>query len=426
MAHAARSLIAAIFVIAPLPASYATAGLSGTTDSLIQAGVQMYGEGRYEEAIRTLRRAAEDTLTARCGFYLGCSYALMNDFGNARKYYRTATTLEPSQVGYRYQFAQFLAQSGLRDDAERQYEQILHEDSTYLPALHSLGLISYDLRDYRRCAALFSRAIAQNTRDYLGYYYLGSCAAEQARNDSARALLSTCLSLNPNYTPALVLLASLYYKKADFDEALRHYAIAKDQQPENADLWYHMGLCQEKLDAYGQAARSFRMASALDSSNSLCYAHLGQAYFHLRQYDSAIAAYTSAAQIDEDNPTILINIALAWTQLDSLRQALGAFDRCVAAYHPEKIARVYLQTGAIHFNRGRYREARTAYRKALQYDPAVPEAQFYLALTNEQLHDYQSALVGYRTFMKLASSDTTQRQRTTIARERIASLRARR
>ncbi|OGG56040.1 MAG: hypothetical protein A3F84_16095 [Candidatus Handelsmanbacteria bacterium RIFCSPLOWO2_12_FULL_64_10] len=391
-------------------------------DSVLQAGVKLYSEGKYKEVIRTFEHTAFDSLSAPAAYYVGASYAAESDFQNAVRYLKKAVELLPAHIGYRYQLARVLTQSGLPRDAATHYEAIVAQDSTYVPALVNLGLLLSEGRDHRRAVDMFARVVQQNPRNFLGHYYFASALVNAGEPDSARGYLAACLTLNPGYAPALNLLASLYFKKPDYQEALRLYTLASAQNPQNADLFYKTGLCHEKLQRYNSAATAFLQATLLDSTNSLYFARLGQSYFQMRKFAASIDAYQKAASLDEDNPVLLFNIGLAWAQMDSTRKAVDALNRAASAHHPEKIAYIYNQVGALHFNKKRYRSARTAYRKALQFDPSNVEAQFYLALADEQLKNFKTAIEGYKRFLRLASGDVDQREKVELARKRIQQL----
>jgi len=393
------------------------------SDSLYQSGVKYYSEGQYTRAIESLKGVQQDSLAAGVVFLTGASYAGINDFQEALQYLQAAVDLQPSNTGYRLHFARLLGQAGMFRDAEAQYEAILLIDSGFVPALTSLGLIANDRRDYERSSFLFGQAIRRNPRDYLSYFHLGFALTSMGKGDSARNFLSTCLTLNRGYTPATLLLASLYYRKQEYADALRLYTLALEQRPETADTWYKIGLCHEKLNEPEASVKAFRTATGLDSLSEFAFAHLGQAYFQLGRFDSAVVAYGRAAVLDDENPVFFLNLALAWERLDSTQHAVDAFHRSLAAYHPDKIGRVYGQLGALYFNRKKLREARDAYRKALQFDPSDAEAQFYVAVVYDKLRDFRSALEGYKRFLTIAAADPSQRERIETAKKRIQAMR---
>lgn len=394
----------------------------GATDSLYRAGVQFYIEGQYAKAINVLERARADTLTPSIAFYLGAASATLNDFKSARQYLQRAVDMAPDNISYRFQFARFLSQAGLLSEAEKQYAGIVERDSSFTPALSNLGLISADRKDYQQSIAFFLRVVRQNPRDYVAYYDLGGGLTNMGFPDSAREYLSTCLTLNPDYIPALSLLATSYYRNSEYHDALRLLAHLQALRPDNADFVYRGGLCYEKIGNSPAAVSQFRKATVLDSVNEYYFAHLGQAYFRVQQFDSCVIAYQRAATINNENPLLFLNIAMAWQKLDSTQRAAEAFRTSIATYHPEAIASVYRQLGALYYNGKHYRDARNSYRKALEWNGKDMEAMFYLAVCQDKLRNAKAAAEGYRGFLKVSKGSGNLKEQMTWANRRLREL----
>jgi tetratricopeptide (TPR) repeat protein len=94
----------------------------------------------------------------------------------------------------------------------------------------------------------------------------------------------------------------------------------------------------------------------------------------------------------------------------------------IAAYHPDKIGRVYSQLGALYYNTKKFREARDTYRKALQSDPSDADACFYFAVACDRLRDSRSALAAYKAFLKIAGEDPARKEDIGRARKRVQAL----
>ena len=391
-------------------------------NSLLVLGTKLNSEGHYRAAIDLLSPDPSDSVTGPMAFILGTSYAALNDFKNARHFLQTAVDLEPERIGYRFQLGRLLVQVSLAGEAAEQYGVILKQDSTFLPAIYQLGLLMYERRDYPRAAGYFQQIVRLNPRDFLSQYYLGACYATMERPDSARYVLSACVTLQPTYTPAVALLASLYFAQPDFRQALRLYTRAVQLRPDNADLHYREGICHEKLADYREALRAFLLAIKNDTAHVHAFAHLGQVFFQIGEYDSAITAYEHAVRLEEDNPSLLVNIALAWERQDSIERAAQAFERAVRACQPDQIARLYNQLAALRFNAKQFRNAKEAYQRSLQVDPSCIPARFFLAVTCDQLKEYGSARAAYRSFLRQAGSDSNYAEKVRTVRSRLEAL----
>jgi tetratricopeptide (TPR) repeat protein len=393
-------------------------------DSLVAAALTLHSNGFYVEAIKTFLQAGADTGTARERFSLGLSYAALNDFAQANKLLREAASLDSGNVTYRYQLARFLVQSGAIDEGREQYAQILQADSTYIPALFALGLLSNDLRLYDESAQLFGRVLAENPDDFLSYYYLGTALVALANQDSADVCFTVCLTLNPNFVPALNVLASIHYVKKHYARALTLYREAADHRPDNADLMNKVGLCYRALDDYPHATDAFRKASELDSLSDVYLGNLGHAYFQVQKYDSSVFAYKRAIQIDPESPFLYINLARALRKVDSLPPIVAAFHGAIRAHHPEEIADIYMQLGDLYFASRKYREAIQSYDAALRIDSTMAKALWSLASALDDVGDTRAALRDYQKYLKLAENDSVETRRVEWTKIRMRSLKA--
>ncbi len=391
------------------------------TDSLEQLGMKLYAEGRFNESVATFCQLDSTRYSARLYDALGMGYASLNDVQAALRYLRRAVECDPLDAAYRYHFARTLAQSGATIEAQREFQLIIDHDPTYVAAYMQIGQGYYERKLYDSALVFFSHVMEVNPRDYLTYYLAASSLVGLREYDSARTFLAACMAFNPSYTSAVVLLASIYFSVGDHREALRLYSLASLQRPTDADLRFKSGLCSEKLNEVEKALVFFRQAIAIDSTNDAYYAQIGYTYLQRHRYDSAAAAYERASALDPDNSLYLINLGYSLQKMDDARGAVDAYTRAIVTQHPENIALVYVRLGTLCYFEKRYHDALAAYMQAIAYNPKNTEAQFYLALTHDQLSDKYSAIRQYQKYLKLAADDTArqERERKTQARGRI-------
>lgn len=394
-------------------------------DSLRQTGVRLYTEGKYAKAIQTLSLVEADSMTSATQFYLGMSYASLNDLEHAIPPLKSAAIADSLNSSYRFQYARLLAEAGESREAQHEYEVILGRDTSCVPAYWQLGLLLYEEKMYARASGVFLHLVTVNTRDFLSYYYLGSSYAALKKTDSAGLYLAMCLTINRDFIPALNAVASLDYDAHDYRMALRFYTLALARLPKNAELNYKIGLCQNRLEHYRDAIAPLQEAVRMDSLKDIYHAQLGYAYLFEKKFDSAEVEYHKAVKLDEDNPLYYVNLALALSRLNRIDDAADSYQSALVSYHPENIADVYIRLGTLYYLQKRYHDALDAYRQAAGYQPKNKEAQFYLALAYDQMKNSPSAIKQYRKYLKLASDDTTsrERERKDEARERLRNLR---
>jgi tetratricopeptide (TPR) repeat protein len=417
------SLLVAFIVAADLLSAQPRPGDSPVLpDSVLQAAVASFYEGAYVRVIDLLQPTGGTLRPAKANYYLGSSFAALNDPQNAIRYLRIAVDSSSGNIPFRFQLAKSLSAYGAAADARAQYNLILAQDSTFLPALFNLGTLCFDARDFVHAADLFTRSVSLNARDYLSYYNLAASLVNLGKSDSAVQFLRASMALNLRFTPCLSLLASLYYKRTEYQDAQRLYGMILSRDSTNADYWARRGYCVEKLGEPKWAVLCFRNAANYDTTNATYYARLGQAYYELNSYDSAAVFYTHAAILEDENPVLYLNAGLSFAKMDSLEKALDAFHRSYVAHHTERLGLLYGQIAGIYYKQKRYRKAEGAYLKTLQYDPGNKRAVFFLAHSQEELRNFPGAAVSYRRFLSLAGRDSTQSDLVPYARKRLREL----
>lgn len=407
--------------LAALPLSAQEPATPVLKDSSVAEAIRCYMEGDYDRAVGTFENVGQYGLSAKAYYYYGLSHAALNDAEFAVRYLKKAVEGMPEHTGYRMQLAKTLLATGNVAGADEELKRILGIDPVFVPALFQLGQTALDRKNFAVSAGFFDAVMRQHPRDFLASYYLGVSLANMGKIDSAIKLLNVCSSLNPRYVPCLYLLAGLHFRKSNFSEAARLYAMLTQIDSMNADYWYRKGLSLAKQRDLGFAVKSLNVATTLDTTNATYAATLGQRLFELGRYDSAAQAYTLAATLENDNPNWHLNLGLAYAKMDSVEAALLSYRRSIAALQPERIAQVYDQIGALQFMKKNYRQAKQAYLESLKYNEMDQSARFFLALSCDQMKDYSTAAAYYNKFLKTAPDSAYKEQRD-FAKGRVRSL----
>ncbi len=416
------SLLCVSFLAAGALSAQTVALDAHTPDTLLQSAAASYNAGAYMRVIDLLQPSGGTSGTPKANYYLGSSFAAVNDPQNAVRYLRMAADSAPGEIAYRFGLARSLSALGSSADARLQYRRILSQDSAFLPALSGLGTMCFDGREYAAAADLFAKAVRINARDYLGYYNLAASLVNLGHPDSAVQFLRAGMALNLRFVPCQSLLASLYYKRKEYQDAERLYGMIVARDSLSPEYWARRGNCLEKLEDWKRAVDCFRRAANYDTANSSYYSRLGQAFFELNRFDSAAVAYTRAAVLEGENPILYLNAGLSYARLDSLDKALQAFHGSLVATHLERLGFLYSQMGGVYYTHKQFTRAVRAYRNALQYDPGNKRVVFFLARSNDESKDFKGAAASYGRFLKLAANDTTASDLVRYARKRYRTL----
>jgi tetratricopeptide (TPR) repeat protein len=248
------------------------------------------------------------------------------------------------------------------NDALRQYQKAYKADSTFTPALASLGhLYLLDRSKTGAAVDVLTRAVAKNPtpaaeRD-LGIALtkagkpadavphlekvMQSDPSPETKVAMARAyvaadMLDKGLPLYEDVdvatdapAPDLMAVGAALIKAKRYEDARPWLDKALEKDPNLSDVYSRRGFIDLMAKKYDSAITNFQKKIEMDPKSASTYLNLAQAYQQTGKKAEALAAYRSAT-------TAAPNSALVWAQLgqalaaDSAAAAAKAFDRALA------------------------------------------------------------------------------------------------
>ncbi|MCP4724638.1 MAG: protein kinase [bacterium] len=226
---------------------------------------------------------------------------------------------------------------------------------TYLP-VYSLGLIK-DTYEY-------ARFYAQRALELKDYY--GSHAA----------------------------LGALYFQEWKWDDALREFDIAYEQNPNYVKVLQQKGNLLSVLNEPEDAISLFRRAIELDPLDGESYFTLGNAYSNMGQYEEAVDNLKMALNISPENIFTRIGLSILYKDMELYKEAVEYSYGFSKQFGIVELEPIFRETFADSiFN---YDSYLTYHRKSLELflDPKfsgrIPNA--FLALTYYVLKDYDKTI----------------------------------
>ena len=188
-----------------------------------------------------------------------------------------------------------LHKKGLFGQARAAYQLVLELDPDQFIALHMLGSLESDAKNYQQAEIMLSRAVAVDPQSADAHMSRGIALNKLRRHDEARESYRRALALRPNYALALSNLG-------------------------NASVTLNL---QEALACYDKAL-------AIDGN--LAEAHNGRGWvlFRLNNYDEAIASLNRALSIKPAYPSALANRAVALRELLRFDEAMADCNQAIA------------------------------------------------------------------------------------------------
>ncbi|UCE03739.1 MAG: tetratricopeptide repeat protein [Candidatus Latescibacterota bacterium] len=133
------------------------------------------------------------------------------------------------------------------------------------------------------------------------YFHLGN--AYFAVNDVQGAILAfgKALELDPQYFKAAVNLALMYDEQESYPRALEVFELAASIEPENPDVWSHMGNTYYAQGNYAKAMELYRKALALDADATHALYSVGVAFADAGIFREAVRYWTRVSALEPES-----------------------------------------------------------------------------------------------------------------------------
>ncbi|HTA26353.1 MAG TPA: tetratricopeptide repeat protein, partial [Bacteroidia bacterium] len=172
----------------------------------------------------------------------------------------------PSQIQGRLNLGLAYYRKNMYDDAIKIYTELIHMDSLEPTAYFQRALAYHYGNPPQPELALadYSKAIQLNPANAMAYLNRGSLYVDQFNKyDLAIADFNKTLELDPANTDAIVNKGIAYYRKEDFDEALRLYNSVPGNLNDRGKIFYLKALSYAGKNEYTNALQNAETAQKM-------------------------------------------------------------------------------------------------------------------------------------------------------------------
>ena len=274
--------------------------------------------------------------------------------------------------------------------------EALADAPDFAAAHYLLGLLEARQRKYGEALAAYRRAAGAGppySSDPMKALFLGAVARCQAAAQH-------------------VARGTQFLDRGKIEEGGAAYAEAVALMPDYAEAQANLGLVRMlKGDLEGAVFRQLE-ATRLDPDLAEAHYNLGNAYSRQGRYEEAVTSYKEAIRLKPDSapPDSVVSIVDA---------NQGAHTRSVAGYEH---AMRYAGLANAHFNLGNIKAAIQAYTRAIRLAPDFADGHYNLGVIHEREGNAKRAIVHWRSYLKLARNDPSQRKWVADARVRLDRL----
>lgn len=204
------------------------------------------------------------------------------------------------------------------------------------------------------------------------------------------------------------------------EAAVEFLSRAIEADPQFVAAQYALGVVHQNLGNRWKANAQFRASAQLDPTYAEPYKALGDVYLTAprRLFEEAIKAYAKAIDLRPFYADAHVGLGDALAAKGEVDPAVAAYQRGVE--HNPMNAKVHVSLGKLYYaEKGLYYESVSAYKKAIDLDPAYLDARMGLAEVYEDKGLYKEAIEEYRKVVDADAKNTGALYNLAIVYEKV-------
>jgi tetratricopeptide (TPR) repeat protein len=168
---------------------------------------------------------------------------------------------------------------------------------------------------------------------------------------------------------------------------------------------FEAGVNASNAGNFDEAIAKFTAVLAEVPKCTECYTNMAAVYTRKKEYDQAEAMYKKAIEINPNSVEAyngLAGLYNAQKKFDQAAEASAQAQKLSAAAPGGASASAVFNQGVIAWNANKFPEAKKAFEEAIQLDPKLADAHYWLAMANLNQGNMPEAAKSFEEYLKLA------------------------
>ena len=212
------------------------------------------------------------------------------------------STVLPTNVEKIIDWAIAAQHSGNFSDAELAFRTILSNNRMHPDALHLLGVLTAQRRNFPEAEQLLKKAIRAAPLNFQAMFNYANVLLALDRQEDALAALNDTIVLAPNYAEAYLNRGAILLRRLQLVEALADFDRALVYAPQLSEAHANRGNVLQRLGRTHEARESYKTAISLAPTNAKHHYNLTTTSRRLGRYDEALSALDAVLVIDRNFP----------------------------------------------------------------------------------------------------------------------------
>lgn len=278
------------------------------------------------------------------------------------------------------------------------YDGIAMDERT--PAL--IAGVAWRLQQLNREDKEGLRRVEEGLRQFPGDFWLHVSLAYMVGNDRSDLQLGAyraALATRPNSSVVIYDMGNLYFRKREFEAAIREYRDAIGLDPRFVMARHNLGMALMERRDYNSAIHEIEEAIPLEPENANLHNGLGMVHLRMRHYELAMSEYDKAMHLDKNNSQTHYGIGCVREALHEDEAATDAYNKAIEL-DPD-FAAPHVGLGNLLVEKQEYKKAAEEYQKAIRLGPHLARAHGGLGFIAGKMKEYPEAISHFEKAIQL-------------------------
>jgi len=300
-------------------------------------------------------------------------YELYNEAENS---FRTSIELNPDFTLSHINLGSLLIKMGRRDEAEKEFEIALKLDPENAVTQYNMGIISLNKKEIDKAQKFFETSRKIDSSYGSAYEGTGTILYLKGDSEGAKKEFLTAIKLNPELPDAYFQLGVIYFNDKEYDRAERSFQNVLKYKVD-ADAYSRLGRIYYLRKDYDRAEKGFENALKIDPNNIGAINDLGIIYMYKQEFDKAEKSFRIVYQMNPNNPNVCYMLGKVLSMNNrTIPEAISMLTKVISLM--PKNTQAYIDLGDLYLKIGDKNRAITAFEKAVELDPDLPEVKAQL------------------------------------------------
>lgn len=305
----------------------------------------------YSKAIEEYNKAvygADEPDYVYCN--IAFEYENLGNFDKTIEYLDKALKLNPDNDLAIYEAAYCFDLLSLTEESISFFQRLINRNPYSTEAWFNLGVSFINAGHYEKALEALEYSIAIDNDHEHSWFHKGYTLCLMNRHREAIGAYEESMSDGVADPMKLYYIGECYEKLEDFESAKKYYIQCTKNDPEMADAWVGIGVCEIELGNPAEAIQYLKQGLLLDNNNVGFLCLLANTYFLNNQQEKARSAYDQALKTDPSDEETWLEYAEALVNMNDHNQAIELISEGLKTL-PDNTSMIYAMA-AIHYLKG--------------------------------------------------------------------------